>query len=171
MRRLNALFLWNTKMTFPFESPPMNPLIPVRDKAEPVPHSHLLPPLRALIEAMDEFVYSGELDAVSSGSMSWSEMFHGHELSTALHEVLESCRYDHPQFRNSTFLESAICLDLKNLVCPVLVFWSYLCQTSGPRGTDGGVREMFEDSFSLSRNEARRYAEVLETGRWKVEME
>ena len=149
----------------------MNPLIPVRDKAEPVPLSHLLPPLRALIEAMDEFVFSGELDAVSSGSMSFNEMFHGRELSTALHEVLAACRYDHPQYRNITFLESAVCLDLKNLVCPVLVHWSYLCHTSGPRGNGGRLSEMFEDSFSLVRHEARRYAEVLETGRWKVEME
>ena len=149
----------------------MNPLIPVRDKAEPVPHSHLLPPLRALIGAMDEFVFSGELDSVASGSMSCNEMFHGRELSTGLHEVLSACSYDHPQYRNSTVLESAVCLDLKNLVCPVLVHWSYLCHTSGPRGTAGGLREMFEDSFSLVRYEARRYAEVLETGRWKVERE
>ena len=147
----------------------MTPLIPVRDKAEPVPHSHLLPPLRALIEAMDEFVFSGELDAVSSGSMSCSEMFHGRELSSALQEMLAACRYGHPQYCISTFLEGAVCLDLKNLVCPVLVHWSYLCHTSGPRGTAGGVREMFEDSFSLVRYEARRYAEVLETGRWEVE--
>lgn len=138
---------------------------------EPVPHSRLLPPLRALIGAMEEFVFSGELDSVLSGAMPCGGMFHGRELSSALHEVLASCGSGHPRYRDATAMESAICLDLKNLLCPLLVFWSYLCDTSEPVVADKGWREIFEDQFSIAENEVRRFVTVLETGRWEVEGE
>lgn len=138
---------------------------------EPVPHSRFLPPLRALIGAMDEFAFSGELDSVLSGSMSCGGMFHGRELSSALHEVLAACSPSHPQYRQSTCLECAICLDLKNLACPLLVFWSYLCHSTEPGRADRGWRESFENCFWIAGNDVRRFVTVLETGRWEVEGE
>lgn len=147
----------------------MNQPPPLPIEIEPVPHSRLLPPLRAFIGAMDEFVFSGELDSLVSGSMACGEMFHGREFSSALHEVLAACSPDHPRYRDSTGLEGAICLDLKNLACPLLVFWSYLCHSTDPRGADKGWREMFDDQFSIVRNEARRFVSVLETGLWEGE--
>lgn len=149
----------------------MNPRAPLPIDLEPVPHSRFLPPLRALIGAMDEFVFSGELDSVLSGSMSCGEMFHGRELSSALHEVLAACGSRHLRYRDATAMESAICLDLKNLLCPLLVFWSCLCDTTDPGGADKGWREVFEDLFSSARDEVRRFVTVLETGRWEVEGE
>jgi len=138
---------------------------------EPVPRSWLLPPLRALIGAMDEFVFSGELDSVLSGAMPCGGMFHGRELESALDQVLAACSPSHPRYRQSTCLECAICLDLKNLASPLLVFWSYLCHSTEPGGADKGWREMFEDQFSMARDEVRRFVTVLETGRWEVEGE
>jgi hypothetical protein len=149
----------------------MNQPLPLPIEIEPVPHSRFLPPLRALIGAMDEFVFSGEIDSVLSGSMACGEMFHGRELSSALDQVLAACSPSHPQYRQSTCLECAICLDLKNLAAPLLEFWSYICHSTNPGRADRGWRKMFGDQFAIAKNDVRRFVTVLETGRWEVEGE
>lgn len=147
----------------------MNSPTLVQDEAKPVPHSHLLPPLHAFIEAIGEFVYSGELDAVASGSIACDAMHHGRDLRTALQNLRAAASPLHPQYPSTTWLERGIAFDLNNLLCPLRTRWSYACQTTDPRETAEQWREITH-GLARARDFAAWFVAMLESGSLKAEL-
>ena len=141
----------------------------VENQAEPVPHSLLLPPLHAFIGCVSEFVYSGELEAIASGSIPCDAMHHGRELRTALQNLRTVASPINPQYRSTTWLERGIAFDLNNLLCPLQIRWSCACQTTDPREA---AEQWCEITHGLARalRLARWFVAMLESGDLDAEL-